>query len=261
MSDATVPPSHTLGEWFATPLGRYVLEHERAWVDQTVPDVFGFHALQLGAAGGDWLAQNRIPHHMTLDATTGTIRANAAALPLASQSVDLVVAPHGLEFAPEPHEVLREIDRVLRPEGKLILTSFNPWSLWGLSRAVRPRHGVPWGGQPISLPRIKDWLSLLGHDVVAGRLACYAPPMESEKWRDRFSFMEAAGDRWWGVGGGVYMLMSVKRVAGMRLIAPAWADRKLANRELAAAKRAARTVTGGVQRAIHLRVVKSSDGH
>jgi SAM-dependent methyltransferase len=251
---AATNPAASLADWYATALGRYVLEREKAWVDQVVPDVFGFHALQLGQAGGAWLSENRIPHQMVVDAGAGgTLRAEAFALPLATQSVDLVIAPHVLEFAAEPHDVLREVDRVLRPEGKLILTSFNPWSLWGAKRAVSAARDVPWAGQFISLPRIKDWLSLLGHDVVAGRLACYAPPFLSDEWRSRFGFMEALGDRWWGVGGGVYMLMSVKRVAGMRLMAPAWADRKLANRELAAAKRAARSV--------HLHIVKSSDGN
>jgi SAM-dependent methyltransferase len=242
----------TLTDWFATSLGAYVVAQERTWVDAVVPDIFGFHAVQLGAAGGDWLTENRIPHRLVIDAAGGgPLAARPTHLPIATQSVDLVIAPHLLEFAPEPHDVLREIDRILRPEGKFILTSFNPWSLWGVKRTLATEEGAapPWSAQFISLPRIKDWLALLGHDVVAGRLACYAPPFASTRWRQRFAFMEAMGDRWWGVGGGVYMLMSVKRVAGMRLMAPAWANRKNLRSELAGAKQAARHS--------HLKIVKS----
>jgi SAM-dependent methyltransferase len=251
MTSRSQAPS--LVDWFTTPLGRYVLACERSWLDTVVPDIFGFHALQVGIAGGDLLAESRIPHRMTVDTVPGaSLQARPTHLPIESDSVDLVVAAHILEFSPDPHDVIRELDRILRPEGKLILTSFNPWSLWGLTRALTTREHTPWNAQFISLPRIKDWLSLLGHDVVAGRLACYSPPFEQERWRERFTFMEPMGDRWWGVGGGVYMLVSVKRVAGVRLIRPRWADRGMQG-ELSAAKRAART-------SVHLKIVKGGDG-
>jgi len=84
------------------------------------------------------------------------------------------------------------------------------------------RQGYPWNGQFITLPRLKDWLALLGFEVVGGRFAAYAPPFHTGKWLERFAFMEAAGDRWWAVSGGVYFLHAVKRVPGMRLIKPKW---------------------------------------
>src|SRR5205085_12209740 len=146
-------------------------------------------------------------------------------LPFATQSIDLVVLPHVLEFAEEPHAVLREVDRVMMPEGRLVIVGFNPWSLWGLRSALFTRGEYPWNGRFLSLLRVKDWLALLGFDVSAGRLAGYAPPFDSEKLRRRFGFMEPAGDRWWAVGGAVYMLQAIKRVRGMRLITPAWQER------------------------------------
>ncbi len=84
------------------------------------------------------------------------------------------------------------------------------------------KHDYPWRGKFISLPRIKDWLALLGFEVVAGRFACYAPPLANPAWLGRLRFMEPAGDRWWAVCGGVYFLKAVKRVPGMRLIKPQW---------------------------------------
>ena len=82
---------------------------------------------------------------------------------------------------------------MLRPEGNLIISGFNPRSLWGLHRALGRRQGYPWHGQFIALRRLKDWLALLGFEVAGGRFAAYAPPFQTSKWLERFSFMEAAG--------------------------------------------------------------------
>ena len=73
---------------------------------------------------------------------------------------------------------------------------------------------------------MKDWLTLLGFDVVGGRLDCYVPPFAREKWLTRFGFFERAGDRWWPIAGGVYFLRATKHVHGMRVITPAWQRRQ-----------------------------------
>lgn len=148
-----------------------------------------------------------------------------AELPFASQSLDLVVLPHVLEFATEPHQVLREVERVLIPEGQVIVVGFNPASLWG-ARQIAGRltgaHFLPLDGEFISLPRLKDWLKLLNMEVDRGHFGCYAPPCATDKWLNRFSFMESVGDRWWPYLGAVYAVQAIKRVKGMRLIGPAW---------------------------------------
>lgn len=220
--------AHALHDWLSTPLGSYVLEQERAYLDEAVTDIFGFNAVQLGLAHIDFLQASRIPYKYTIAPTEGaTIRAQFDALPIESQSVDLLILPHILEFADNPHEILREVDRVMMPEGRVIILGFNPWSLWGAKRAMTYREkDFPWRGHFVSLVRLKDWLALLGFDVSAGKLACYVPPCKSEKWLERFAFMEAAGDRWWGIAGGVYMLQAIKRVHGVRLITPNWRNKQ-----------------------------------
>jgi ubiquinone/menaquinone biosynthesis C-methylase UbiE len=130
--------------------------------------------------------------------------------------------PHILEFSDTPHQILREVERVLMPEGNLIISGFNPLSLWGANRTWQKKCGYPWCGEFIGLARLKDWLALLGFEVVGGRFSAYAPPLQQSKWLERFAFMEAAGDRWWAVSGGVYFLHAIKRVPGMRLIKPKW---------------------------------------
>jgi SAM-dependent methyltransferase len=243
-------PNDTLQDWFTTPLGQYLLEKEQAYLDDVTSDIFGFHALQVGLAKFDLLRASRIAHRLRIDATgLPDLYAKSHELPVATQSVDLVVLPHALEFAAQPHEILREVDRVMMPEGRLVIVGFNPWSLWGLRSTVGfSRSEVPWNGRFVSLLRVKDWLALLGFDVNAGRLVGYAPPFDSDSVRRRFGFMEPAGDRWWAVGGAVYMLQAIKRVRGMRLLTPAWVEQKDAREKaLAAAKR---------QSVSHLKVVK-----
>jgi hypothetical protein len=80
-----------------------------------------------------------------------------------------------------------------------------------------------WGGEFISLSRVKDWLTLLGFDLLDGQLDCYNLPSSNEKNLQRLEWLARAGDRWWPFAGGVYYLHAVKRVAGVRLIKPEWA--------------------------------------
>ena len=152
----------------------------------------------------------------------------AEALPFPSNSLDLVLMPHTLELAADPHAALAETARVLVPEGRLVILGFNPASLWGLrQRLGRTRQGLGMGGERLFMPsagdfigywRLRDWLKLLGFHVEAGRFGCYRPPWNSERWLDRYAWMEQAGDRWWPVLGAVYFLVAVRRVRGMRLI-------------------------------------------
>lgn len=200
-----------------------MLEREQRYFDRTVSDMFGYNALQLGLQGHDFLHANRMPLRFSGGNQPGNaVRMICTELPFDSDSMDLVLLPHVLEFSEHPHQVLREVERVLMPEGNLIISGFNPRSLWGLRRALGSKQGYPWNGNFIALPRLKDWLALLGFEVVGGRFSAYAPPFRQSKWLDRFAFMEAAGDRWWAVSGGVYFLHAVKRVRGMRLIKPQW---------------------------------------
>jgi SAM-dependent methyltransferase len=220
--------AESLSEWFATPQGGYVLAREQAYFDRTVSDIFGYNALQLGLSGDAFLTSNRMPLRFSAGNQDGNaVRLICTELPFDCDCLDLVVMPHVLEFSENPHQVLREVVRALRPEGNLIISGFNPRSLWGLQktlggRALRKRQGFPWNGHFIALPRLKDWLALLGFEVVGGRFNAYAPPLQKTKWLERFSFMEAAGDRWWAVSGGVYFVHAIKRVHGMRLIKPQW---------------------------------------
>ena len=250
-----------LGSWLQTAPGRVLLEWEQDRLDHAVADAFGFHALQLGLPELEGLRANRMPHRwVACDSLVGhealplpppsdelitsqlavepiALYCEFDALPFPENSIDLVVLPHSLELARDPHRTLREVDRVLVPEGRVVIAGFNPASLWGLrQRAGRVRRGMGFGRDaPLYLPRagefigywrLRDWLHLLGFEVEGGRFGCYRPPLMSPTWLERFGWMDRVGDRWWPVLGAVYFLAAVKRVRGVRRLALAKPDKR-----------------------------------
>ena len=213
-----------------------MLDWELQQFDNAVEDVFGFRAVQVGLPEVDFLRANRISFRFSLALESGAaLAADPLQLPLASQSLDLVVLPHTLESHLNAHHVLREAERVLRPEGQVVIAGFNSLSLWGLRRKFSGRRaGSPWDARFIGLLRLKEWLQLLGFELNGGRFGCYAPPFAQPAWHQRFAFMEKAGARWWPILGGVYVVRAVKRVHGMRVITPAWRKERARRRALAA---------------------------
>jgi len=229
------PQRSTLADWFGTPKGAYVLAWERAQYDSAVEDVFGFNALQVGLPEIDLLRANRMPHRLHAGQSAACdVRVDPCYLPFSAQSLDLVLLPHLLEFSEHPHQILREAERVLMPEGQIVISGFNPMSLWGLKRTVgRRKPQYPWCGDFIGLLRLRDWLKLLGFELNGGKFGCYAPPFGHAKWLKRFAFMEQAGDRWWPIAGGVYVVRAKKRNIGMRVVTPAWRNGNAKVRALA----------------------------
>ncbi|TFW11287.1 class I SAM-dependent methyltransferase [Massilia arenosa] len=232
-----------LDHWLQTPVGAYVRSWEQSCLDELTADIFGYNAVQIGLPQIDLLAASRMPNKWQAATRTSSaselelsvtgkqiaVALDFAELPFASSSLDLVVLPHVLEFAAEPHQVLREVERVLIPEGQLIIAGFNPASLWGarqLVGAALHSHYLPVAGEFISMPRMKDWLKLLNLGVSRSHFGCYAPAFRSTKWLGRFAFMERTGQKYWPYLGAVYVVHAIKRVKGMRIIGPAWTKTK-----------------------------------
>jgi SAM-dependent methyltransferase len=222
-----------LHDWYQTPAGRYMLDWERQQVGRVVADIFGYHALQLGAPELDALQANRMPHQWlacdhidpspqpaSLACRQLALVTDYAALPFPASSLDLVVLPHTLERSADPHACLREVERVLIPEGQVLITGLNPMSLWGrrpLRGSMRLAGGAPVQSL-IAYRRLRDWLRLLGFEVQVSRFGGWSPALGSERWMQRLGWMERAGERWWPILGGVYLLMATKRVPGGRLL-------------------------------------------
>ena len=231
-SQMPAPPWSSWEKWLQSPPGSYVLAWEQKCFDQIVADVFGFHAVQIGLPQINTLLENRMPCQALFIHSNDSreyadrfnwhlIEGNTSELPFANESLDLVVLPHVLEFATDPHQILREVDRVLRPEGRLIISGFNPASLWGarqyLSRLIGNPY-LPRDGQFISLIRIKDWLQLLNFSLDRGHFGCYKLPLQGQSSMARMDFLESMGNRWWPIFGAVFLVSAIKRHQGIRLI-------------------------------------------
>ena len=216
-------------------------------------DIFGYHALQLGLPDLQALYANRMPHRWVAVSedikNIAVMAANASAiventskkivftsdfvtafeaLPFPENSLDLLILPHSLELSQDPHATLREAERVLVPEGRLIICGFNPISLWGLKQKRSHLYKkfnlgelyLPEAGEFISYRRLRDWLKLLNFEFESSEFGCFRPAVRSATMLQRFAWMDKLGSRYWPVLGAVYVVSAVKRVHGMRMISP-----------------------------------------
>jgi len=205
-----------------SPAASRLLDWGRQQSAEGLADVFGYHAVQAGWPGYDALAENRITHRwragLEFDraGSDADLVFDSRAWPWLAESLDLVVLPHALERSADPHVCLREVERVLIPEGQVLIIGLNPWSLWG--RALgRESASLAWPCRPIAPYRLRDWLHLLGFEVRVQRFMGWTPAWRSETWMQRWAWMEGWGRRWWPALGGAYLMLATKRVVGAHL--------------------------------------------
>jgi SAM-dependent methyltransferase len=224
--------------WFTRIPGRWFQAEERAQLAKILPNLFGYHLLQIGDLySKGCLNTTRIPHCMVVDvelqnppparerARSG-VQGAAECLPVATDYLDVVLLPHTLEFTEHPHQVLREVERILIPEGHVVILGFNPWSLWMLWRlALGWRGRPPWCGRFIGQTRLRDWLQLLGFDIVSCQRYFYRPPLNHKGIMKRLRFLDYLGQRWWPVLGAGYVMMAKKRVATLTPLKTRWQPR------------------------------------
>lgn len=222
------------GQWFQGPLGQAVLLAGRHFAGRVLPDLFGYHILQIGAPGEAYfLDSSRIHHKVVTDCRRDVqiagvnLICDQHALPLGSDNVDVMVLPHVLEFDTNPHQVLREMERALIGEGHVIIIGFNPWSLWGVWRLFHAwRDRYPWNGKFISMARLKDWLALLDFEIIRSEYFFYRPPLENTRISNKLEFMEQLGRYCWRYLGGIYLLVAKKRVIPMTPVKIQWQKRR-----------------------------------
>ena len=225
--------SFSFADFLKTPQGETLHAWESSQYDEFSADAFGREALQVGAPQLDTLRANGITSqwltsesydeldNRLLRPTLQTVQAESGWLPFPAESLDLVTLPHALDFAPSAHQTLREAARVLVPEGRLILTVFNPLSLWWMrQKAVGAglRPYLPTHTSPVPLYRLKDWLTLLGFEIDRGRFGVYSPSCHSLRNFERWKWLDKAGDRWAPHCANLIVLCAVKRLPGMKLV-------------------------------------------
>lgn len=223
-----------LFDWYQTRLGQMLAQEEQQQLDRILPDLFGYHLLQLGASSSSLLSTSRILHKVVLDTTFPSVfqpsqlTGQPEHLPIQPDSVDAVLLRHSLDVALDPRQVLREAERILVPEGHLIIMGFNPRSLWGIRRCLSFRsQEAPWADRFLSVHRIKDWLALLGLETSLIHYQFFRPPVGRSAVAERLQFLERWGQKWWPFLGGTYILLARKKVSTLTSIKPRWRPRRV----------------------------------
>lgn len=250
-------------DWFKTSLGQWLVSEEMARCGKLVPAGYYPTALQLGLGQHNYLEGIEIGERFlatgqhdaaAMDHSNDSaqkihlVRADAGALPFSDKTHSLIVMPHVLDFCDDPHAVLREVNQILIPQGCIVISGFNQVSLWGAAKlggkklSTKRYDNAPWRGHYYRVRRVQDWLCLLGFDIVGASMFAYQPPLQNEKWRNKFSFVDKVGDRWWpGLGAG-YMIIGKKR----EIASSAGGKRLEWRRFIPAMARPAVSATGGL---------------
>lgn len=218
-----------IGEWLHTGFGTAFLAAEDKVVTQHIANLFGYHLLMMGApAFSACLHATKISHQVHVhpefaNTDLSLVKSRADKLPIATESVDVAYLPHVLEFTHNPHEVLREIYRVLYPEGHLLLTGLNSLGLLGAWKLAHlfSKH-PPWCGHFYPTYKIKDWLNLLGFDIFAVQHFFFRLPVNSEKWLKRFEFCDKLGTKLSLPVGSGFLILACKRLGGMTPLVTRW---------------------------------------
>jgi SAM-dependent methyltransferase len=227
--DYTAPMcAAALREWYQRPLGHLLAETELAALAAQLPTLFGYYLLVIDPPWENCsLKDSRIPHHIVQSVLPGGhheagVNGHTDDWPVMTDTIDAVILPHTLELTHDPHQVLREADRSLIPDGHLVILGFNPRSLWGLRRVLSRRHDqMPWGSRFLSMYRVQDWLGLLGFDTVHSQYLFHRPPVQNVRLQDKLRFLESfGGNRGHMLMAASYILVARKRTVAMTPVKP-----------------------------------------
>lgn len=213
-------------EWLQTPLGEALLLQESRLVEEALDGIFGEQCLQLGMWGDNrtFLRFSRTQRCSLIAETAGGKPAAVAELhrlPVDSDCVDAVLLPHTLDYSDRPHAILREVDRVLRANGHIVILGFKPAGLWGLRRLVPGAAMPPGADHLISDRRLRDWLQLLDMRIQSSSSYFFRWPLSGSKVRGSIEW-ERRGQAWWPELAACYMLTAQKRVSTLTPVRPLW---------------------------------------
>lgn len=225
--------NHELEQWYNSYFGEALQSQLQRCITRFIEQSFGYYAVEFGLSHKhSLLAESRVKHrfcgvtNLSNQATKQSFVTGLAALPVEGASVDLVIANHVLEMSTTPHQVVREIDRILTPDGECVLIGFNPISLMGLRHFLRPYENHAFYTQK----RVKDWFSVLGFEVKQTQTLSYQPHWAGHFIYKKTQCLERWGQRWSLPFGRIYVLhlkkcttplMPTLRFKAPRILTPA----------------------------------------
>lgn len=218
---------YDMTEWLQTPLGKNLLGVEFSLLENMINRRFGYHLLQLCCGDIAVYEDSPIGHKFCITPSTkvknASLVAQAEAIPLATESVDMVVLHHAMDYSGDPHQLLREVDRVLIAGGHLLITGFNPFSTWGARHKLGKKNGKsPWQSNLLSSRRLSDWLKLLDFKVEQVHYGLYSLPVNNSRMIRYSSFMGKLAQRLNWPTGGIYVISAKKQALPMTPIREPW---------------------------------------
>jgi SAM-dependent methyltransferase len=225
-------------QWLTTPLGEALLAQEGRVVEEALDGIFGEQCLQLGLWGDarTFLRHSRSQRSALIDAAPVAGGPSAIGdlhrLPVANDSIDCVLLPHTLDFSDRPHAILREVHRVLRSDGHLLVLGFKTGGLWGMRRLIPGAALPPGADHLISERRIRDWLQLLDLRIHGLTRFFFRWPLPGNGGASSVNW-ERRGQRLWPELAACYMLTAQKRVSTLTPVRQRWLRKPKVVAELA----------------------------
>lgn len=206
-----------LEKWFSMPLGRAVIASQKQYMHRVLKSLYGSRVLQLSML--------REPSFKSLDCALplamGPLPGGAiqtlcgdVQLPVGTAAMDIAVVHHFMEYSQNPHQLLKEVSRILTPSGHVVIVGFNPYSFLGLRSVFGrfQREGI-WHNHPISAKRMADWLTLLDFTVTEVQYGFYQLPFNVFSQNPQFKALSRyLGAKQWPFGG-FYVVVAKKQIA------------------------------------------------
>lgn len=215
-----------LERWFDSEFGKELLRQEQQLVDESLETLFGYHLMQLSVSRQVRLFDgSKIGHRFVLNPLPGFDVAGIVdeeQLPIATEAIDVALLHHTLEYTQRPHQLLTDAARTVVPSGYIVILALNPFSFMGLwSIFGRFRRKSPWNNRLLALPRLADWLTLLGFSIQSVHYGFYKLPLnrpcvKKPSWLERLlNYLQLPF-------GGFYLVLAKKEVSTITPIKPKW---------------------------------------
>lgn len=223
-----------IAEWFSSLVGQRILEQEQACIDALLPEMFGYHLMQLSVLPNTSLFSTSSTSHQFVVDPNGVYQSSKASssvtatfeqLPIDADVIDVALLHHALDYSTHPHQLLREVTRTLIPNGHIVLLGFNPFSLLGLGHSLARlfSRSYMYRRQHMPVSRLKDWFEVLDLDLVYSKRGYYSLPFNRYYSTRVNHFLKMLCPLW----GGFYVLVLRKNITPMTTIKSKWKKRSV----------------------------------
>jgi hypothetical protein len=226
--------SWRLSQWLQSPLSSHIISQEKACLADYLKDRLFSESIVVGEMGHEVFLETinanykgMIAEHAQPGLHLASIVGKHEELPILSNTVDLMILPHTLDFTKRPHHLLKEADRCLKAESHLVILGFNRFSLWGFRRFLSLRLRAPWCGRYKTVWKIEDWLRLLNYEILKIKRVSYSPPLKPRGFFKYLGWLSRLQATLLPFSSGVYMVVAKKKIYGLTPIKPKWRRAKL----------------------------------